>query len=66
MKNKLTYYSGSELKWSTEDIYRLGGDRIKSFEDAVKILQLALEDNEYMMGIINQEIEDAIEKFYDK
>ena len=69
MSRDMIYYTGSELKWSTEDVYRNaeeGEYEIKSIEDAIAILTAAIQDNEYIMKTINEAIEDEIEEFYRK
>ena len=65
----MIYYTGSELKWSTEDVYLVASNmkmRIKTPEDAVDILVRALHDNEHIMAVINDEIADKIIEYYDE
>ena len=51
MTNKQTYYEGSELKWSAEDVMNnaehLGVELNK--EEAIDILNSTFEDNEPLM-----------------
>ena len=52
-------YTGPELEWSTEDVYRIAsqeGITIKSHEDAAAILHESFEENEHIMEVINNVI----------
>ena len=62
MKNEVTYYTGSELKWSTEDVL-LNAEHLDiklTEEQALSILIATFEDNDSIMQYINDEISDAI------
>jgi len=64
--NPLTYYTGSELKWSTEDVMRNAEHlEIKLTEEqALSILLATFKDNDSMMEYINNEISDTIANIY--
>lgn len=65
MSRDMIKYTGSELTWSTEDVYINAEEgEIKSIEDAIEILIAAIQDNEHIMQVINEAIEDAIKEFY--
>ena len=70
MKDKNKYYNGSELKWSTEDVFRIAEQYdIKgiSEDDAEEILHHTFEDNEYMMEFINTMMRETIDNYiYDQ
>lgn len=69
MSKDIIKYTGSEMIWSTDDIYLIAGDmdiKIKSLEDAADILIRALHDNEHIMGVINDEIADKIIEYYEE
>jgi|TARA_R110002167_G_scaffold191878_1_gene394232 hypothetical protein len=64
--NPLTYYTGSELKWSTEDVMRNAEhlDIKLTEEQALSILLATFKDNDSMMEYINNEISDTIANIY--
>ena len=64
--NPLTYYTGSELKWSTEDVLRNAEhlDIKLTEEQALSILLATFKDNDSMMEYINNEISDTIANIY--
>ena len=65
MTNKQTYYEGSELKWSAEDVMNnaehLGVELNK--EEAIDILNSTFEDNEPLMELIAEMISDRVLDF---
>ena len=63
MEEKNKYYNGSELKWSTEDVFRIAEQYdIKgiSEDDAEEILHQTFEDNDYMMEFMNTMMRETI------
>lgn len=64
--NPPTYYTGSELKWSTEDVMRNAEhlDIKLTEEQALSILLATFKDNDSMMEYINNEISDTIANIY--
>ena len=60
--NPLTYYTGSELKWSTEDVLRNAEhlDIKLTDEEAESILIATFENNDAIMEFINDEILETI------
>ena len=64
--NPPTYYTGSELKWSTEDVLRNAEhlDIKLTEEQALSILLDTFKDNDSMMEYINDEISDTIANIY--
>ena len=60
--NPLTYYTGSELKWSTEDVLRNAEhlDIKLTDEEAESILIATFENNDAIMQFINDEILETI------
>ena len=64
--NPPTYYTGSELKWSTEDVMRNAEhlDIKLTEEQALSILLDTFKDNDSMMEYINDEISDTIANIY--
>ena len=68
MNNKVTYYNGDELKWSTEDILIRATDLDIDLteEEAESILMATFEDNEYIMEMIGEVICGTIIKHKSK
>lgn len=68
MSRDIIKYTGPEIVWSTEDVYLIAENDdvvIKSHEDAVDILQAAFEGNQRIMRVINEEISDKIQEYYE-
>ena len=55
-------YRGSELTWSTDDVSRIASEMgyKLSDEDMKRVLNATFEDNEYLMQLINEQIQDTI------
>ena len=66
--NKMKYYNGSELKWSTEDILIRATDLDIELteEEAESILIATFENNEYIMEMIGEVICGTILKYKDE
>ena len=56
--NKMKYYNGNELKWSTDDVLRRATDLDIDLteEEAESILMATFKDNEYIMEMIGEVI----------
>jgi len=67
-QNKMKYYNGTELKWSTEDIMRNAEhlDVKLTEEEAESILMATFKDNEYIMEMIGEVICGTILKYKDE
>lgn len=55
-------YRGSELIWSTDDVSQIASEMgyKLSDEDMNRVLNATFEDNEYLMQLINEQIQDTI------
>lgn len=55
-------YRGSELVWSTDDVSQIASEMgyKLSDEDMKRVLKATFEDNEYLMQLINEQIQDTI------
>ena len=55
-------YRGSELIWSTDDVSQIASEigYKLSDEDMKRVLNATFEDNEYLMQLINEQIQDTI------
>lgn len=55
-------YRGSELVWSTDDVSQIASEMgyKLSDEDMKRVLNATFEDNEYLMQLINEQIQDTI------
>jgi len=55
-------YRGSELTWSTDDVSQIASEMgyKLSDEDMKRVLNATFEDNEYLMQLINEQIQDTI------
>ena len=60
---KLQKYEGSELIWSTDDVYMRAEGLNLTHDEAVEILHNAFEGNQYLMEKIGEAIHDAIWDF---
>ncbi len=66
--NKEGYYTGSELQWNVEDveIYAQANDMEFSQDDYKRILKATFEDNEMLMGVIQESIGITINYMLDE
>lgn len=66
--NKEGYYTGSELQWNVEDveIYAQANDMEFSQDDYKRILKATFEDNEMLMGVIQESIGITIDYMLDE
>lgn len=66
--NKEGYYTGCELQWNVEDveIFAQANDMEFSQEDYKRILNATFEDNEMLMGVIQESISLTIDYMLDE
>ena len=66
--NKEGYYTGCELQWNVEDIeiFAQANDMEFSQEDYKRILNATFEDNEMLMGFIQESIGTTIDFMLDE
>ena len=66
--NKEGYYTGSELQWNVEDveIYAQSNNMEFSQDDYKRILKATFEDNEMLMGVIQESIGITINYMLDE
>jgi len=66
--NKEGYYTGSELQWNGEDveIYAQSNNMEFSQDDYKRILKATFEDNEMLMGVIQESIGITIDYMLDE
>jgi len=66
--NKEGYYTGSELQWNVEDveIYAQSNNMEFSQDDYKRILKATFEDNEMLMGVIQESIGITIDYMLDE
>jgi len=66
--NKEGYYTGSELQWNVEDveIYAQSNTMEFSQDDYKRILKATFEDNEMLMGVIQESIGITIDYMLDE
>jgi len=67
-QNKMKYYNGTELKWSSEDVLIRATDLDIDLteEEAESILIATFKDNEYIMEMIGEVICGTILKYKDE